>query len=174
MTLADKEEINTESEVKVMYKCLECGHIFEDGEEARWSESRVEPFSYPGNEEMSGCPLCHGDYEECKPCTICGRYHIKDETNNGVCDVCIDQCRYDPETCYKVGKKDTEKVNINCFLATIFNENEINEILYREMQLINKYALINCNDFIDADSDWFADMLEEVKKSEKKQTQIYH
>ena len=64
----------------MMYRCNECGHLFEEGEQARWSESRGEFWGTPCSEEMSGCPLCKGDYEEIKPCKICGSYeHDADE-----------------------------------------------------------------------------------------------
>lgn len=60
-----------------MYRCNECGNLFEEGEQARWSESRGEFWGTPCSEEMSGCPLCKGAYEEIKPCKLCGSYeHI--------------------------------------------------------------------------------------------------
>ena len=60
-------------------KCVECGHIFEEGEQARWSESRGEFWGVPCSEEMSGCPLCHGGYEKTKPCKICGSEHLEEK-----------------------------------------------------------------------------------------------
>ena len=45
-----------------MYKCAECGFIFE--EPAVWTESRGEWFGYPAREEMAGCPRCRGGYDE--------------------------------------------------------------------------------------------------------------
>lgn len=47
-----------------MYKCNECGHIFEMGEEKRWTESY--------GEEFAGCPLCMGEFTEVYSCEICG------------------------------------------------------------------------------------------------------
>ena len=61
-----------------MYKCEECGHIFEDGEQVQWVE--MHGFVYGNGEELSGCPICNGAYEEIKPCKICGSYdHDYDE-----------------------------------------------------------------------------------------------
>lgn len=49
-----------------MFKCIECGHIFEDGEQARWTETHGEVWEC--------CPICKGGYEEIEPCKICGTY----------------------------------------------------------------------------------------------------
>ena len=62
-----------------MYKCNECGNLFEEGEQVVWQEDRGECFGFPSYETMDGCPLCSGDYEEVEPCKICGSYEsIKD------------------------------------------------------------------------------------------------
>jgi hypothetical protein len=72
-----------------MYKCTECGHIFEEGEQATFEESRGEHFGCPAYEQMSGCPICKEPYEEIEPCKICGSYeHDADE------EYC-DQCKID-------------------------------------------------------------------------------
>ena len=57
-----------------MYKCNNCGNIFESGEEKRWTESRGEYWGSECYEEMCGCPLCEGDFDEIQPCSICGGY----------------------------------------------------------------------------------------------------
>ena len=67
-----------------MYRCLECGHLFEEGEQAEWTE--MHGFNYGNGERFSGCPICKGDYEEIKPCKICGGYD--NETNDGFCEEC--------------------------------------------------------------------------------------
>lgn len=149
------------------YKCIECGNIFEEGEQARWSEDRGEFWGMSCSEEMSGCPKCRGEYMKTAPCEICGLETINDELNSGVCDKCLQRYAYDAEMCYRIGKRDTEKVEINCFLASIFSPKEIDEILYREMKIIDKYALVNGNSFIDGNCDWFCEQLvEEVKNNE--------
>ena len=53
------------------YRCDECGHIFEQGEEKITIQ--------PHGEEMSGCPLCGGSYEELQECEICGAPLDNDE-----------------------------------------------------------------------------------------------
>lgn len=69
-----------------MFKCCECGHLFEDGEEARWEESRGECWGSPAYEKMSGCPICKGDYEEVEPCKICGSY--EHDADDDYCEEC--------------------------------------------------------------------------------------
>lgn len=63
----------------MVYKCDECGHIFEDGEEKRWVE--------PHGEEMKGCPLCSGTYSDAKECEMCGAYIVEGE----FCDDCKEE-----------------------------------------------------------------------------------
>ena len=61
---AVKVETNLESEVqKMAYKCLSCGHVFEEGEQACWTESRGEYWGSPCYETMSGCPVCKEEYD---------------------------------------------------------------------------------------------------------------
>jgi DNA-directed RNA polymerase subunit RPC12/RpoP len=149
------------------YKCLDCGHIFEDGEQAHWSESRGEYWGTPCSENMSGCPLCKGEYEETVQCAVCGSEHLEDELNGGVCDECIDSHRYDIDMCFSVGANDTEGVEINCFLASMFDKEEVEEILFRELKEAQKYRKIDCEKFIESDRSWFAEILaKEVEKDE--------
>lgn len=76
------------------FKCTDCGHIFEEGEEARWTEDLGECFGSPARQEMSGCPNCHGNYEEIHRCKICGMNWANPEEYYGedVCDDCIEDC----------------------------------------------------------------------------------
>ena len=63
------------------YKCLECGHIFDEGEEWRWVESH--------GEHMTGCPICGCAYDEACQCDKCGAYHLSDELYSGLCADCL-------------------------------------------------------------------------------------
>ena len=54
-----------------MLKCKECGHLFEDGEQARWTEVH--------GEVWESCPICKGSFEEIEPCKICGSYSSGEE-----------------------------------------------------------------------------------------------
>lgn len=151
------------------YKCLDCGHIFEEGEEKKWQECVGEFWGTPTYQTYSGCPLCRGDFEETIPCDICGSEHLENELIGGVCEECIEECRYDINTCYEIGKNDDEPIKINLFLATLFDKEEIEEILLNVLLQREKIlGKVDCLKFINADKSWFAEILaEEVKKNEK-------
>ena len=145
------------------FKCLECGHIFEEGEQARWEETHgldCQPY-----EKMSGCPICKGSYEETKQCKICGGEFLEEELNGDcVCDDCVEEYKRDLETCYKIAETASkEKIKINPLLVSAFDITEIEEILYQQLKSVG-----NNNDFsafINVDKDWFAEKLaEEVSK----------
>ena len=72
-----------------MYKCTECGAIFEYP--ASWEESRGECFGFPAYETMYGCPKCRGDFEEAKECEECGEWHFRDELDDGLCKSCQEE-----------------------------------------------------------------------------------
>ena len=60
------------------YKCEDCGHIFEEGEQSHWTE--------PHGERLSGCPICNGAYEEVHYCSICG--DLSCAMGEDVCEDC--------------------------------------------------------------------------------------
>lgn len=74
----------------MFYKCEDCGNIFEEGEQATWSENLGEHFGAPYREERDGCPMCHGDYHELYECRECGSYFEKEELHEGCCYECLD------------------------------------------------------------------------------------
>ena len=53
-----------------MYKCTECGHLFEEGEQATWEEEHG--LDSPPYEKWSGCPVCRGGYEDVNRCKATG------------------------------------------------------------------------------------------------------
>ena len=61
--------------------CTECRHIFDDGEEQRWTE--------PHGERISGCPVCGGAYVEAVQCKGCRGEHLEDDLVNGWCGECL-------------------------------------------------------------------------------------
>ena len=71
-----------------MYKCLECGHIFEPGEEAKWTEKHG--FTDGRYEHFTGCPLCKSAYEETLRCQKCQAEFLSDELFPGnICRECL-------------------------------------------------------------------------------------
>lgn len=147
------------------YKCLECGHIFEEGEQAHWSEGRWEFCGVACSENMSGCPLCKGEYEETTPCEICGSEHLSDELFGGVCAECINEYRKDFNACYELSFGETTEIKINSLLASLFEVSDIEQILKEFIR--DRWQDVDCSPFIDADKSWFGEKIaEEVKKNE--------
>ena len=150
------------------YICLDCGHIFEEGEQITFQENMGEHFGEKVYKKIAGCPICGGEYEESTPCSICGSEHLEEELSGGVCDECIDEYKYNIDMCYKIGSNDTDKVELNCFLASMFDKGEIEDILFEELAKANKYNAVDCIDFINSDRYWFAEkLLEELEKEKK-------
>lgn len=149
------------------YICLECGHIFEEGEQAQWTESRGEFWGMPCREAMSGCPKCHGEYVETAKCEICGAEIHPDEV---VCEMCIDERKHDFDMCYRVCGDEKDEIKLNALLVSLFDVADIEAILYQYVK--NNCPDIDCTPFIENDESWFADrLIEEVKKDENKKKQ---
>lgn len=147
------------------YKCLGCGHIFEEGEQAAWREYMGECHGSLAYKEFSGCPICKGDFEETKQCEICGGEFLEDELNGGlVCDDCVEEYKRDLETCYAIAETtEKQEIKINALLASLFDVDEIETILYQQLESVKDS--IDCSAFINEDKDWFAEKLaEEVNK----------
>lgn len=72
-----------------MFKCLECGHIFEEGEQFVVVEQH--PYGDTTAEEsFAYCPVCGGDFEETKSCKKCGGEFLEDELFGGYyCADCL-------------------------------------------------------------------------------------
>ena len=70
------------------FKCLECGHIFEEGEQKTYVETHG--ISEPPFEEFSVCPVCNGFFQKAVRCKVCGGFFLKDELNyDGTCEDCF-------------------------------------------------------------------------------------
>lgn len=153
------------------YICLDCGHIFCEGEQVTWRESRGE---YCGNscyEQMSGCPLCFGQYVRSAKCKICKCESLEDDLHSGICEDCAKDYWKDFDFCYKVSKNFSEKtaykeeVKILDLFARAFSEKKIEEILYEYAKA--HPAELNLSLFFDIDKDWFCEEIwKEVKNNE--------
>lgn len=65
-----------------MFKCYDCGHVFDDGE----PKAVVEPHG----EKHFVCPVCYSEYDECFPCTDCGKQLFASELySGGLCRDCV-------------------------------------------------------------------------------------
>lgn len=89
-----------------MYRCLDCGHVFEEGEQKVYRENVGECHGTPAYQEFSVCPVCGEDYEEVKPCKICGSY--EHETDEDFCDECQKDVKKRLDNLIKQNFNDTE------------------------------------------------------------------
>ena len=137
------------------YKCLECGHIFEEGEQAVLEETHG--LDTPPYERWYVCPICNGSYEETVRCAICGAEHLENELSGGVCDECIDEYRKDFNACYQISFGETEEIKINALLASLFDVGDIEQILKEYIR--DRWHDVDCSGFIDNDKYWFGEIL---------------
>lgn len=143
-----------------MFKCVECDNIFEIGEEKNWIE--------PHGENMSGCPICGGAYEETVRCKKCGSNHLKNELTAGVCDECIDGQKDNIDMCFKISENENVQIELNAFLTSVFDKATIEEILIERLKMAKKIShKLDFTNFIDEDRFWFAERMMEVIKNEK-------
>ena len=95
----------------MMYRCCECGNLFEEGEQATWEETHG--LDSPPYEKWSGCPICKGDYEEVRQCKKCGDWHTEDELYDGWCEKCLrETINYDTFFEYCEANKDWQYLDI--------------------------------------------------------------
>ena len=95
----------------MMFKCCECGHLFEEGEQAVWEEKHG--FIDGPFEKWSGCPLCKSDYEEVHQCKECEDWHTENELYDGWCEKCLrETINYDTFFEYCEANKDEQYLDI--------------------------------------------------------------
>lgn len=72
--------------------CLECGHVFDEEDAVSWRDDRGEFWGMPCYEEVSGCPVCKGDYAEAYICDCCGEWitgsYVKTANDCRYCEYC--------------------------------------------------------------------------------------
>ena len=102
----------------MMFKCCECGHLFEDGEQAVWTEAH--------GEKWSGCPICNAGYEEVHQCKECGDWHTENELYDGWCEKCLrETINYDTFFEYCEANKDENYLDI--FVMSEFLDMDMSE-----------------------------------------------
>ena len=86
-----------------MYKCSNCGEVFEEPNSIKedWGEI------------FSVCPYCNGDYDEVKQCDHCDEWHADDELYGGWCEKCLrETINYDTFFEYCEANKDEQYLDI--------------------------------------------------------------
>ena len=145
------------------YECHRCGKRFEEPDFV----AERHGLDTPPYEKVAVCPYCYGYFEEMYQCEICGEWFTDGELTSGVCDDCIYQHDTDIELLYKLGNEEDvkETVTLNGFVASVLTEEQINEILMRELRTINYACYINGTEFIGSDKSWFAEQLIKEKQN---------
>jgi len=82
-----------------MYKCVDCGHIFDEGEQLVIKDDHGMGGGF--YETFSVCPVCGGGYDQTENCHVCGGEHLEEELFDGICEECLAQAiDYDNVFCY--------------------------------------------------------------------------
>ena len=119
----------------MMFRCCECGNLFEEGEQAVWEETNgldSQPY-----EKWSGCPVCGGDYEEVHQCKECGEWHTEDELYDGWCEKCLrETINYDTFFEYCEENKDEQYLDtfvmceiLNCEYVPKISSDEFHDLM---------------------------------------------
>ena len=97
----------------MMYRCENCGNLFEEGKQEVWYENQGECHGRIAMERFDGCPVCRGDYEEVYQCKECGDWHSEDELYDGWCEKCLrETINYDTFFEYCEANKDEQYLDI--------------------------------------------------------------
>ena len=121
----------------MMYRCKNCGNLFEEGEQAVWYENQGECHGVTAMERFSGCPICHEDYEEVHQCKECGDWHSEDELYDGWCEKCLrETINYDTFFDYCEANKGEQYLDtfvmyyiLNCEYVPKYSSDEFHELM---------------------------------------------
>ena len=155
-----------------MYKCLECGHIFEQGEEAKWTESHG--FADGRYEHFTGCPLCKSAFEETVSCRECLGSFLSDELfPGGICRDCLAK---------KITVKNTKAYVLwagieKDFYFDVFMNSQVRRYSPRLLQLVKTAfddyaeshpieALTICKSYVAMDDEGLTDFAEFLEKTQ--------
>lgn len=121
----------------MMFKCCECGHLFEDGEQSIWYENQGECHGRIAMEKFGGCPMCKGDYEEVHQCKECDEWHTEDELYEGWCEKCLrETITYDTFFEYCEADKDEQYLDIFVMSELLGGMDCPNNVSYEFHQLM--------------------------------------
>ena len=121
----------------MMYRCLNCGNLFEEGEQATWYENQGECHGSIAMGRFDGCPVCRGDYEEVYQCKDCGDWHSEDELYDGWCEKCLrETINYDTFFEYCEANKEEQYLDtfvmyyvLNCEYVPKYSSDEFHELM---------------------------------------------
>ena len=149
-----------------MYICNRCGKLIDELS----TDSQCHGYSSLGEafvEEYAETECsCGGDFVEARQCEICGEYYSDEDYPYNVCECCAEQFET-IESALEIGSNNTEKINVNGFVAYMLTEEEINAILTKH--IIENYAddSSDISDYCKNDMDYFADFIIEKEEERK-------
>lgn len=73
------------------YFCTDCGNLFEDGEEGRYTDTLDYIDRDPYQEPRTCCPVCGGDFVEAEICSVCGSANDPDKMIGKFCPECLEE-----------------------------------------------------------------------------------
>ena len=138
-----------------MFKCADCGHIFEDGEQKIYAEHH--PYGdTTADEYFSVCPVCGGDYEEAKSCKCCGGAFLENELIGGY--YCFDCLKASVDfnnflDFATSGTNDSTEVDTleDFMLREVFEVNGRNEVLTCSSCTFKAFLRNTYNEFVESD-----------------------
>lgn len=113
-----------------MLICESCGAVFE------YADSRMDNETGCIEER---CPECDGSYiMQAVKCQVCGEWVPEDDTfgfgSTIVCEDCVEKERWDLDLLYAATKEECEEFALPMLFRTFFTDDEITEILMRELK----------------------------------------
>lgn len=144
-----------------MYVCNRCGATTDEIESyTEWHGA--EGTSNYGEITFDKPCRCGGNFVEAKECNLCGEWFDPDNMYDGICEECLKK-ETTEENAYKLGEECKESVKINGFLKSVFDTEEIVQILknayndlpqYYKNKHTNKYCLEDITDFAERVNHW--------------------
>ncbi len=148
--------------------CNDCGKVL-DEDELIISEDKVSDYA-GGTYERSATCTCGGSCKEASRCIGCGEYFPDEELSGGYCIDCLKESAT-VNNAIGCGNEEKSEIKINGFLAYLFSEKEIEEILkvaldkkINESDANAMKAMDEAQDFCMDDACWFAGWLDSQKQ----------
>lgn len=163
-----------------MYKCVDCGHIFEEGEQTTWLEDCGEYCGSGVYKAECGCPVCNGSFEKTVKCSCCEEEFFEKDIESGFCKKCLEE----QATASVVKKYLHENDLIVEFLTAYIWSIDTPEVITTEFKMdctdifdrkmlndkiLNRSDFLNlCKGFVFEDSSHFAEWLYKKRKEENR------
>lgn len=150
-----------------MFKCYDCGEIFEESELAELKYHLADYGNTPVYDTIYVCPHCGRDnYYEVRQCEECGEWcatdsdiDVSNHIGDTVCEACLNATSVD--IAYQIGAiEGKQSVQLNSFLAFAFTPGDIEAIL---METLRKNAGTSVEEYVRSDASWFEEQLAKVK-----------